>query len=109
MGRNKYIPCEVCLQSFRSDKIRAHLKQHGVGSKYPMKTCPVCQKTMIARHLPRHQKVHKKLENDILRNIKADQSNFNYNYYFPVCTTRTETISPLHNEIVQLTHFLQVF
>ena len=77
MDRHKYIPCEVCLKSLRSDKIRAHLKQHGGGSKYPMKTCPVCQKTMIAWHLARHQKAHKKLVNDILENIKADQSNFN--------------------------------
>ena len=73
MGRNKFIRCEVCMKSVRSDRIKAHREQHKKGAKYPTETCPICQKNMIAWHLKRHEKVHTASLNQILDNVRHDQ------------------------------------
>ena len=73
MGRNKFIQCEVCMKSLRSDRIKAHREQHKKGEKYTMGTCPICQKSMIAGHLKRHEKVHTASLNQILDNVRHDQ------------------------------------
>ena len=75
MGRNKQIRCQVCLKNFRSDKIKYHLERHEGISKYPMKTCSICKKSMIAWNLPRHNKVHNELKKTILENMKVDNIN----------------------------------
>ena len=76
MGRNKFIQCEVCMKSLRSDRIKAHRGQHKKGEKYPMETCPICQKSMIAWHLKRHEKVHTASLNQILDNVRHDQDTY---------------------------------
>ena len=73
MGRNKFIQCEVCLKSMRSDNLKLHQKQHDQKSKYRMNTCTICEKTMIAGNLTRHMKVHNTSKKKILENIKSDQ------------------------------------
>lgn len=73
MGRNKNVMCEVCLKTFRSDKMKIHQAQHQRESKYKLKNCTICHKTMIAWHLPRHQKIHKQSASQIIENAKADQ------------------------------------
>ena len=74
MGRNKYIQCKVCLKSFRSDKLKSHEELHHERKfKYRMKSCSMCQKSMIAWNLKRHMTIHKKSEKEILENIKSDQ------------------------------------
>ena len=75
MGRNKYIQCEVCGKTLRSDKLKAHKHSSHLEkkTKYPMKSCPTCNVKMIAWHLPRHQKLHQKSTKDILENVKIDQ------------------------------------
>ena len=75
MGRNKQIRCHVCLKNFRSDKIKYYLERHESISKYPIKTCSMCKKSMIAWHLPRHNKVHNQSKKTILKNIKVDNIN----------------------------------
>lgn len=76
MGRNKFIQCEVCAKIERSDRIKAHREQHKKGMKYPMETCPICQKTMIAWNLKRHEKVHADSLKRILDNIQHDQDEY---------------------------------
>ena len=73
MGRHTTVQCRVCLKSFRSDKLKAHSKRHEGQSKYRMKTCTICQKTMIAGNLARHLKVHNNTAEEILQNMKSDQ------------------------------------
>ena len=73
MARNKYISCGVCSKALRSDKLKRHQVQHGVLSKYPIKSCSICHKAMIVWHLPRHMKVHDKSRKQVYENIKADQ------------------------------------
>ena len=74
MGRNKYIQCKICLKKFRSDNIKRHEEQHHTQkSKYQMKSCSICQKSMIAWHLSRHMKIHNNSEKQILEYIKSDQ------------------------------------
>ena len=79
MGRNKYIRCETCLKKLRSDKIKEHCKICKAKNdfKYSMKICEICNKSMISWHLKRHLRIHKKNEiEDILRNIKEDQTKY---------------------------------
>ena len=73
MGRNKFIQCEVCSKSMRSDNLKLHRKQHDQQSKYRTKSCLVCQKTMIAGNLTRHMKIHNESKKEMLKNIKSDQ------------------------------------
>ena len=73
MGRNKYISCGVCSKTLRYDNLKRHQAQHGVLSRYPIKSCSICHKAMIAWHLPRHMKVHDKSRKQVYENIKADQ------------------------------------
>ena len=73
MGRNKFIQCEVCSKSMRSDHFKLHRKQHDQQSKYRTKSCLVCQKTMIAGNLTRHMKIHNESKKEMLKNIKSDQ------------------------------------
>ena len=74
MGRHRYIQCKICLKSFRSDKIKPREERHHAQkSKYQMKSCSICQKSMIAWHLSRHMKIHNNSEKEILENIKSDQ------------------------------------
>ena len=77
MGRNKFIQCEVCLKSMRSDNLKLHRKQHGHQSKYRMKSCLICQKSMIAGNMIRHMKIHNDSKEEMLENIKADQKCYN--------------------------------
>ena len=74
MGRNKFIQCQVCTKSVRSDKITTHRQQHDRKAKYPMKTCNTCGKLMIAWHLNRHKNVHTGSKNRILENVRDDQN-----------------------------------
>ena len=74
MGRNKYIQCKVCSKSFRSDKIKPHEERFHIQiSKYRIKSCSICRKSMIAGNLSRHTKIHNGSEKEILENIKSDQ------------------------------------
>ena len=68
-----YINCGICSKTLRSDKLKVHQARHGVSSKYPIKSCPICHKAMIAWNLQRHVKVHAKSKKHIYENIKADQ------------------------------------
>ena len=76
MGRNKFIQCQVCMKHFRSDYINVHRKRHESSIKYPMKSCSICHKTMIAWNLMRHKKVHNLSAKQVLENIKSDQRNY---------------------------------
>ena len=74
MGRNKVIQCEVCMKSFRSDRIKTHREHHKKRAKYPMKRCTICKKNMIAWNLKRHEKVHSVSLKQIQDNMQHDQS-----------------------------------
>ena len=80
MGRNKFVSCATCSQSLRSDKIKLHeerhRKQHGKQTKYQMKRCSICKKSMIAWHLTRHMLVHNNSKKEILENIISDQKSY---------------------------------
>ena len=73
MGRHRYIQCKTCLKSFRSDTIKSHEERHKQKSKYQMKSCSICRKSMIAGNLSRHMKIHNNSKTKLLQNIKADQ------------------------------------
>ena len=80
MGRNKFVSCTICSKSLRSDKIKLHeerhRKQHGKQTKYQMKHCSICKKSMIAGNLTRHIKVHNNSKKEILENIISDQKSY---------------------------------
>ena len=42
-------------------------------SKYQMKSCSICKKSMIVWHLKRHMTVHNNTVKEILQNIESDQ------------------------------------
>ena len=72
MGRNRSISCPKCSKKMRSDKAKLHLQKCGEAS-YPTKDCPICRKTMIKWHMPRHMKQH---DNQVLVNLKEDQATY---------------------------------
>ena len=76
MGRNKLILCQVCMKHFRSDYINVHRERHERSTKYPKKSCSICHKSMIAWHLPRHEKVHTGSVKQILENVRFDQNEY---------------------------------
>ena len=77
MGRNRYIQCSICLKNIRSDKMKNHKHGENVNmkKKYPMKSCRVCEKNMIGKHLVRHMKTHESSfrYSKILEDMRSDQ------------------------------------
>ena len=76
MARNKYIKCLICLKNIRSDHMKTHKHEESDKKKYPMKTCVVCEKTMIGKNLPRHMKIHNKKSKEMSKDILQYQEQY---------------------------------
>ena len=74
MGRNKYLQCSTCLKNIRSDKLKFH--NHAEENISKKKSCKVCHKSMLSRHLIRHMKTHHNTQKEIAKHIEADQEKY---------------------------------
>ena len=75
MGKHRYIKCEICSKSIRSDWIKKHNHNNKM-RKYPTKNCVICKKTIIAKNLSRHIKTHDLKSKEIMTDIQKSQNKF---------------------------------
>ena len=74
MGRNRFIRCRICSKNIRSDNMKLHTHVKVQVSKYTMKICPTCNKTMVYSNLVRHMRTHANVSHSkLIDAIKADQ------------------------------------